>query len=273
MGARSVSRVMIAAGAVAMVLVASGHAAVLCAKPKKYGTFNASVKVREVCKPNEVQLAPEQVGVCCTTTTTTSTSTTRTTSTSTSTTTTLPTRCCAVSSETACADIPNATATNDCNSLGGTLASAGLFCNGATGQCEESETGAGNCCDGFGGSSRCVEGAFTQTACGSPAVFWPSSVCLPNGGCSVCCDGTQTGTSDICLVSAISASRCRAAGATVGAPGSVCDANGDCVSPPGTPGDCCQVTARPSSPSGPYSYCYMQTPGVDCSAGQDEYFG
>ena len=60
------------------------HAAVLCVRPRSDGTFNASVKIREVCKAREVQLQPQDVGFCClatTTSTTTSSSTTMTTGT------------------------------------------------------------------------------------------------------------------------------------------------------------------------------------------------
>ena len=68
------------------------RAAVLCAKPRKDGTFNSSVKIREACKQNEVELAPGLVGFCCgvTTSTTTSSSSLPSTCPSTSTTTTIP---------------------------------------------------------------------------------------------------------------------------------------------------------------------------------------
>jgi len=42
----------------ALLLVQSTHAAVLCAKPRPDGTFNASVKIRDVCRAREVQLDP-----------------------------------------------------------------------------------------------------------------------------------------------------------------------------------------------------------------------
>jgi hypothetical protein len=54
-------------------------AAVLCAKPRKDGTFNGSVKIREACKANEVVVCPSDVAGSCpspSTTSTTSTSTT-----------------------------------------------------------------------------------------------------------------------------------------------------------------------------------------------------
>src|SRR5262245_28522414 len=62
-----------------LLLIDTAAAAVLCAKPRKGGIFNSNVKVREACKPGETQLAPEDVGFCCTppsTSSTTSTSTT-----------------------------------------------------------------------------------------------------------------------------------------------------------------------------------------------------
>src|SRR5262245_42430064 len=52
-------------------LSAAAEAAVLCAKPERDGTLNGSVKVRQVCKRNEVQLAPADVNFCCTSTTST----------------------------------------------------------------------------------------------------------------------------------------------------------------------------------------------------------
>lgn len=75
--------------AVVMLAIVLGapvaHAAVLCARPRFDGKFNASVKIREVCKSREVQLQPQDVGFCCpaatTTTTTASSSTTMTTGT------------------------------------------------------------------------------------------------------------------------------------------------------------------------------------------------
>ncbi len=60
---------------VSMALVDASAAAVFCAKPRKGGILNSTVKVREACKPGETQL--DGVG-CCTapTSSTTSTSTT-----------------------------------------------------------------------------------------------------------------------------------------------------------------------------------------------------
>jgi hypothetical protein len=42
----------------------SAGAAVLCAKPRKDGSFNTGVKIREACKPGEVQLDAAAVGFC-----------------------------------------------------------------------------------------------------------------------------------------------------------------------------------------------------------------
>jgi hypothetical protein len=64
---------------VGLLLAESSAAAVLCTKPRKDGRLNGSVKIRDVCKPNERAIAPEDVGFCCdgpSTTSTTSTSTT-----------------------------------------------------------------------------------------------------------------------------------------------------------------------------------------------------
>lgn len=75
-----------------LVHVASAQAAVLCARPRRDGTFNSSVRIREVCRPGEVQLNPTvldlqgppgpqgEPGVCpCASTTTATTSSTTTT--------------------------------------------------------------------------------------------------------------------------------------------------------------------------------------------------
>jgi hypothetical protein len=65
-----------------LLLPVTADAAVLCAKARSDGTFNATVKVREVCKARETQLTPEMVGwdcssgLPCTTTTTATTGTT-----------------------------------------------------------------------------------------------------------------------------------------------------------------------------------------------------
>ncbi len=53
----------------------AANAAVLCAKQRSDGTFSSSVKIREVCRAKEVQLAPQDVGFCCSATTTSTTST------------------------------------------------------------------------------------------------------------------------------------------------------------------------------------------------------
>ena len=63
-----------------LVVTSTAEVAVLCAKPRKDGTFNGAVRIRESCKPGETQLDPAAVGFCCaaSTTSTSSTSTTTT---------------------------------------------------------------------------------------------------------------------------------------------------------------------------------------------------
>ena len=58
-----------------MLAPAATSAAVLCAKQRSDGTFSSSVKIREACRAREVQLAPQDVGFCCSATTTSTTST------------------------------------------------------------------------------------------------------------------------------------------------------------------------------------------------------
>jgi hypothetical protein len=71
------------AGLMLLAAIATdAHAAVLCARPSRQGTFDGAVKVRQACKANEVQLAPADVNFCCTPSTATSTTVTTTTSTS-----------------------------------------------------------------------------------------------------------------------------------------------------------------------------------------------
>lgn len=48
-------------------------AAVLCAKRRRDGTLSATVRVREVCRPSQEQVVPEDVGISCSASTTTST--------------------------------------------------------------------------------------------------------------------------------------------------------------------------------------------------------
>lgn len=48
---------------VALLLASSADAAVLCATPKKDGTFSTSVKIRQACKDNEERLDPETLGL------------------------------------------------------------------------------------------------------------------------------------------------------------------------------------------------------------------
>lgn len=63
---------------VALLVAEPARAAVLCAKPRKTGLFNGSVKIREARRPGETQVAPEDVGFCCTPPSTTATTTTST---------------------------------------------------------------------------------------------------------------------------------------------------------------------------------------------------
>lgn len=54
-------------------LPVAAHGAVLCVRPTRSGTLNGTVRVRAACKPNEVQLSPQDVGFCCETSVTTTT--------------------------------------------------------------------------------------------------------------------------------------------------------------------------------------------------------
>jgi hypothetical protein len=63
-------------GALLIAVVCStgtAHAAVLCARARNDGTLGGTVRIREVCRSREVQLAPEDVGFCCEASSTTST--------------------------------------------------------------------------------------------------------------------------------------------------------------------------------------------------------
>lgn len=67
---------ILAAAILGTVIPVVAQGAVLCAKPSRTGTFNGTVKIREACKPNEVQLSPGDVNFCCTATTVTTTTST-----------------------------------------------------------------------------------------------------------------------------------------------------------------------------------------------------
>jgi hypothetical protein len=82
------ARLLTAAGIV-LAIATSSRSAVLCAKPRQDGTFSSSVKIRQACKRNEVQLQPEAVGFCCGATTVTTSSATSSSCPATTTTTTL----------------------------------------------------------------------------------------------------------------------------------------------------------------------------------------
>src|SRR6185503_10970375 len=63
-------------GVIVAVLVGTmgtAHASVLCARVRGDGSRSGSVKIRDVCRGREVQLAPQDVGFCCETASTTST--------------------------------------------------------------------------------------------------------------------------------------------------------------------------------------------------------
>lgn len=49
--------------AVTTLSAGTAHAVVLCAKPRSDGSYNTSVKIREVCKSGETQLDAAQLGV------------------------------------------------------------------------------------------------------------------------------------------------------------------------------------------------------------------
>jgi hypothetical protein len=49
-----------------LLLAGAADASVLCARPRKSGALEGNVKIRAACRPGEVQLAPEDVGFCCT---------------------------------------------------------------------------------------------------------------------------------------------------------------------------------------------------------------
>lgn len=60
---QAVTMAGIAALFVVTVLVVTASAVVLCARPRLDGTFNATVKIRELCKPREQQLDPVALGL------------------------------------------------------------------------------------------------------------------------------------------------------------------------------------------------------------------
>jgi hypothetical protein len=61
----------------ALCAVAAGaNAAVLCVKMRAHGAPAGVVRVREACRPWEMQLAPDTVGLCCGVSTTTTLTTT-----------------------------------------------------------------------------------------------------------------------------------------------------------------------------------------------------
>jgi hypothetical protein len=99
----------------------------------------------------------------------------------TTTSTTLPgTRCCQGIGGPLCSDLPGVTAASTC---GGTLAAAGLVCDGATGNCAASRSGVSSCCQVLG--PICFEGPTAALACTvSGASVVPGVACLSTGNCA-----------------------------------------------------------------------------------------
>ena len=91
-----------------------------------------------------------------------------------------PTRCCQGLGGPLCSDLPAATAASTC---GGTLAAAGLVCDGATGNCAAMRTGVSTCCEVSSGPI-CFEGPSAALACTvTDAVVVPGVPCLASGTC------------------------------------------------------------------------------------------
>src|SRR5262249_23690988 len=119
--------------------------------------------------------------------------------TTTTTTTTIPSipgTCCQLNDFTlspiGCADYDATDAASECAALGGTLAAAGLVCDGATGTCAATRTGYGMCCSG--GPRGCVETPYlTSDECVSFAFFGSPGVagvaCSDSPGTPPTCPG------------------------------------------------------------------------------------
>ena len=76
-----------------------------------------------------------------------------------------------------------------------------------------------------------VEGALGLSTSSTPTTFQCCSVLNPATGAPLACEEIAPG-------------ECAQAGGIVGAPGTVCDAAGGCVSTPPNPGGCCQVAVQ-----------------------------
>jgi len=59
----------------AVIFAAAAEAAVLCVKPDKRGDPSGALRVRVECKRGEVQLSPQELGLCCAPSTTTTSTT------------------------------------------------------------------------------------------------------------------------------------------------------------------------------------------------------
>ncbi len=184
------------------MLAAPAHAAVLCTKLSRSGTPHGAVRVRDACRPDEVQLSPADVGFCCTPSTTTTTTTTTTVTTTTST----PPTCngwggaCDTglipgwpSGPPCCAPLTCARVSSD-SDMG--------LCTGQTcttpADCPSGNCGMGYCCVTNG--KPCVLGCCPGYECGTSILGIPSC-CKSHGTacdndfqcCSMTCDAS-TGT-------------------------------------------------------------------------------
>src|SRR5262245_21571650 len=56
-------KAMLAVAVMVLIGTMEAHAVVLCARPRSDGTFNTSIKLREVCKSSETQLDPTALGL------------------------------------------------------------------------------------------------------------------------------------------------------------------------------------------------------------------
>lgn len=105
-----------------------------------------------------------------------------------------------------------------------------------------------------------LKNCLAPAAC-PPATPIPTPTPTPTPNTGDCCD-FPTGCS-----SAPSAIACleTSGGTTVGG-GAVCDASGNCVTPPGSPGDCCEGSV-------PYPLCTMVVDQTTCESGGGTFHG
>jgi hypothetical protein len=120
---------------------ASVEASVLCARPRRDGSLDSTVKVRAVCRPGEVTLTPDMVGFCCGTATTTTTVVT-TTSTPCPTATTLGAPNCQAFGDQCAGICPSG---QTCSTETGTCQCTGTILCGVNGQCGGVCSGGGTC--------------------------------------------------------------------------------------------------------------------------------